>query len=224
MSQELVRGNPKVAESDSVDGTQNCQAREAIGVFANLAMLEAAIDALEISGFDRATISVLASDEKVKERVGHLYRTVAEIAADRQAPQGAFVSNGSLVEGEAAAVGIPIYIGGAAGAFAVVALGGALALAIAAAITGGVVGAGLGALLARAIAHRHAAHVLAQLEQGGLVLWVHLRDDHEEEFALKVLTTAGAGNIHVHEIKREWGLKDVPFSKVQPDPFLERDR
>lgn len=207
--------------SSSADGTYEYRAREAVGVFADPASLEMAVDELEIAGFDRATISVLATDEAIKDRVGHLYRNVAEIEDNRHVPQGAFVSSDALVEGEAAAVGIPTYIGGCAAAGVVaVAFGGALAATIAAAVAGGAAGAGLGAILARAIGKHHAEHVVEQLAQGGLVLWVSLRDDSAEQRALQILGKAGARDIHVHELEREWTLKDRPLAEAQFDPFL----
>jgi hypothetical protein len=206
--------------SNAADGTYSYPAREAVGVFADPAALEAAVDALEVAGFDRATVSVLATDETIKERVGRLYRHVAEIEDDSRVPQGAFASTDSRVEGEAAAVGIPLYIGGCAGAYAAVASGGALTAAIAATIAGGAVGAGLGALLAVAIGRRHADHVAEQLGQGGMVLWVSLRDDNAQQRALRILTEAGARDVHVHEIERKWTLKDRPLSEAQFDPFL----
>ncbi len=164
---------------------------------------------------------MLASEAMIKERAGHIYRSVREAEDDPLAPGAAFVSSDSRTEGEAAIVGIPAYIGGTAGAIA--ASGGALAATIAAAIAGGVAGAGLGALLALVVAHRHRDHVLEQLAEGGMVLWVSVRDEKEAARALKILTEAGARDVHVHEIQREWTLKDRPLSEIQPDPFLERD-
>ncbi len=214
----------RMTETTSSTGTWNYRARETVGVFADPEALEAAVDELEVSGFDRAALSVLASDDKVKERLGRLYRAVAEIEDDPRAPQAAFVSKDSRVGGEAAAVGIPFYIGGIAGAFAIVASGGALAATIAAAIAGGAAGAGLGALLARAIARRHADHVLEQLAQGGMILWVSVPNETAEKLAIEILTKAGARDVHVHEIQREWSLRDRPLSRVNIDPLLERDR
>jgi hypothetical protein len=210
-----------MAEPDATFGTYSYPAREAVGVFASPEALEAAVDELEVAGFDRATVSVLASDATIKERVGRIYRSVAEAEDDRKAPQAAFVSSDSRTEGEAAIIGIPAYIGGAAGA--IVASGGALAATIAAAIAGGVAGAGLGALLALVVARHHTEHVLEQLAQGGMVLWVSVRDKNAEARALQILANAGARDVHVHEIQREWTLKDLPLSEAQPDPFLERD-
>jgi hypothetical protein len=93
--------------------------------------------------------------------------------------QAVYVPKGSRAEGEAALLGVPIYIGGLAGGLAVVASGGAMALAFAAAIGLGAVGAGLGGLLARVVAHRHVFRVREQLAQccealvAGGVAFVH---------------------------------------------------
>jgi hypothetical protein len=53
-----------------------------------------------------------------------------------------------------------------------------------------------------------------------MVLWVSPRDDKAERRALRILKEAGAGDVHVHEVEREWTLKERPLSEVQFDPFL----
>ena len=212
-----------MAENISDDGTPGYAHREAVGVFENADALEAAVDELEISGFDRAAISVLASDKTVKDRLGRLYRSVADIVDDPRAPVAAFVSKDSRVEGEAATVGVPLFIGGIAGGLAVVASGGALAAAFVAATAVGAVGAGIGGLLARVISNRHIEHVSAQLAQGGLVLWVGVRDDAAAARALGILIHAGARDAHLHEIQREWTWENRPATLAQPDPFLESE-
>jgi hypothetical protein len=196
--------------------------REAIGVFSDPDALEAAVDELEISGFDQAGISVLAADDDVVKRHGRRYQSVEEMEDDPSAPQTGFISKTSRVEGEAAAVAVPFYIGGVGGAAAVVASGGALATAIAATIVGGAVGAGLGGLLTLAIAGHHAKRVEQQVAQGGLVLWVGVPDKASEEQALEILKKSGAHDVHVHEIQRHWGTEDRPLSTAQIDPFLDR--
>jgi hypothetical protein len=208
-------------QSHSIDGNYDYSVREAVGVFADPEALERAVDELEISGFDRAALSVLATDGTIKDRVGHLDRNVAEIEDNRRVPQSAFAETDSWVKGEAAAVGIPFYIGGVAGAgVTAVGFGGAMAATVAGAVVGGVAGAGLGALLAGAIIRRRAGQVSEQLAEGGMVLWVSLRDDDAERRALQILTNVGARDVHVHELEREWTLKDRPLSDVQFDPFL----
>jgi hypothetical protein len=34
------------------------------------------------------------------------------------------------------------------------------------------------------------------------------------------LNDAGARDVHVHDLQREWTLKDRPLSEAQFDPFL----
>lgn len=196
------------------------RAREAVAVFPGADALEAAVTDLEMSGFDRAAISVLGSDQAGRECIGRLYRSVAEIEDDARAPQSAFVSRGSRLEGEAAAVTFPFFIGGIVGAAGVVGSGGALAGAIAATVLGGVTGAGLGGLLARAIALRHAHRVEEQVRQGGLVLWVSVADADRERRALAILQKNGGRDVHVHDVERQWGPAARPLSDAQVDPLL----
>lgn len=222
-SQPTERSLPMAANPPGAD-PWTYRAREAVAVFANADALEAAVTELKTSGFDRAAISVLGSDATVRERIGRLYRSVAEIEDDGRAPQSAFVSRGSRLEGEASAVTFPFFIGGIAGAAAVVASGGALAAAIAATIVGGATGAGLGGLLARAIAQHHARRVEEQIRQGGLVLWVSVADADKEQRALAILQQRGGQHVHVHEVERQWGPRARPLSEAQVDPLLlERD-
>lgn len=122
-----------MAENISDDGTPGYAHREAVGVFDNADALEAAVDELEISGFNRAAISVLACDKTVKVRLG-LYPLVPEIVKAPRALLAAFVSKGPRVEGEAATVGVRLFIGDIAGGLAVVASGGVLAATFVAAI------------------------------------------------------------------------------------------
>jgi hypothetical protein len=195
--------------------------REAVGLFSAPDALERAVDELEISGFDRATLSVLASEATIRDRVGHAYRNVAEIADDRHVPRRAFVESDSRVESAAAAIGVPCYIGSVVGAGATaVGFGATTAATIAGCALGGVLGVGLGALLSGVITRWHVREISGQLAEGGFVLWVSLRDGDAERRALHILGNAGGRNVHVHEIQREWTLKDRPLSNVQFDPLL----
>ena len=62
-----------------------------------------------------------------------------------------------------------------------------------------------------------------QLAQGGLVLWVAVGDDATSARGLEILIKAGARDAHLHEIQREWTLKDQPSVLGQPNPFLGSD-
>jgi hypothetical protein len=224
MTRETARGK-SAAERAGAAAPEGDGTREAVGLFANPDILEAAVDALEGSGFDRAAISVLATDSKAREKVARYYRTIKEAEDGAAAPRTAFVSKDSRTEGEAAVVGIPLYMGGLAGAAAVAATGGALAFAIGITILGSAAGAGLGAILAASIARHHTAQVQEQLRKGGLVLWVSVPTPEDENRAVAILEKTGARDVHVHEIAREQVQSELPRKLFQADPFLlESDR
>ncbi len=217
------RTEPQSAASPS-EGAWTYAVREAVAVFADADAWEEAVMDLEMSGFDRAAISVLGSNGAVKARLGRLYNTIAEAEDDPRAPRSAFVSRGSRLEGEASVITFPFFIAGLTGAWAVVASGGALAAAVAAMLLGGIGGAGVGGLLARSIARHHRRTVAEQLALGGLVLWVSVSNARAEARALEVLRRRGGRHIHVHETVREWGLRQRPLAEEQVDPLLlERD-
>jgi hypothetical protein len=47
---------------------------------------------------------------------------------------------------------------------------------------------------------RQAARVREQLDRGGLLLWVNVRNTGEEETAQKVLRSRSAHDVHAHAI------------------------
>ena len=211
------------AEPPPETGLLIYQSREAVAVFADPDALEAAVTALEIAGFDRAAISVLGAAEKVRERIGRIYETVREIEDDPRVPRAAFISRGSRLEGAAAAVIAPFYLGGLTGAAAIVAAGGALAAAIAGTILAGAVGGGLGALLIFAVARHHAAQIADQVAHGGLVLWVRARTETAAARALDILRRSGGTDVHLHHLSKTWSAADRPLSEARVDPFLEAE-
>ena len=86
----------------------NCS--HGLGVFRDPDALEAAVNVLEVSGFDRAAISVLATDAKARDQLERFYQTIREVEDSGRVSRAAFVSSASWTEGEAAAVGVPLYI------------------------------------------------------------------------------------------------------------------
>jgi hypothetical protein len=197
--------------------------REAVGVFGSGDKLEAAVQRLETAGFGREDISVMASHAAVVDNLDHRFEAIEAMEDDPRVPRAAFVSKDDYTAGKVAAISIPLYIGASVGTLAVVASGGALALAVAAACGGGLAGSGLGALAAHAIGVNHAKGVEKHVAAGGLLLWVRIGDRTSETEAVAALTASGAEHVHVHDIKRIWGEKDVPLHDWQPDLFLEKD-
>lgn len=198
--------------------------REAVGVFHDWKTLQAAVDELLNSGFDRSELSLLAGQKAVEEKLGHIYEKIAELEDDPTVPRVAFVGRDSLTEGRAGIIGGLAYIGAVAAIGAVVASGGTLAAAIAAAAVAGGSGGVLGTLGARWLGRDRARELQGQIDKGGLLLWVRLRDRAHEDRAVAVLNRQAADDVHVHALALSSDPESDPLSGFQPDPFLPRAR
>jgi len=198
--------------------------REAVGVFHHWNNLQAAVDELLANGFDRSELSLLAGEDTVQQKLGHVYTKVSELEDNPEVPRLCFVGRDSLVEGKASAIGALGYVGAVAAVGAVVASGGTLAWAILAGVAAGGGGAAVGSLLARALGRGRAKDLEAQLDKGGLLLWVYTRDADHETRATAVLRKHGADDVHVHALQRPSEPAHNPLGGLQPDPFLPQAR
>lgn len=174
--------------------------REVVGVFRDETALETAIDDLQECGFDRADISLLASEQAVVAKLGHAFRKVTEIEDDDSVPRVAYVSKEDVGAAEGGLIGVLVYAGAIAGAGAVLASGGALGAALLWAALAGGSGGAVGLGLARWIDKQRAQRLNAQLERGGLLLWVYARTPECEEKAMRVLRQHGAEDVHAHDL------------------------
>jgi hypothetical protein len=174
--------------------------REAVGVFETAEALEEAVDDLLSSGFDRAELSLLASEATVLQKLGHVFARSESAEDDPNAPRTAFVSTESIGDAEGGLIGGLLYVGALVAAGAVVATGGTMLVAILAAAAGGGAGGLVGAGLATLIGRHHAEYLEKQLEHGGLLLWVRTKDAAHEQRATDILSKHSAHDVHVHEI------------------------
>ena len=165
--------------------------REAVAAFDTIDALDASVYKLETQGFDRAAFSLLATEKTVEQKLGHRYREVKDVEEDPRVPRQTFFSRVSRFEAEM----LPAPALAAVGALIMVGVGSLMPILVAAG-TGGLVGAMLG----RVIEKNHATRIQEQLARGGLLLWVNVRNLHEEETALEVLRTHAAHDVHVHDI------------------------
>jgi hypothetical protein len=165
--------------------------REVVGVLDTEAALDAAVYALETRGFDRAAFSILAGEDAVASRLGHRYRQVKEIEDEPAAPRETFFSHVSRLEADY----LPTPVLASMGALAFAGIGPIWTALVAAGA-----GAALGAFLSRMLHRHHAALIGEQLERGGLVLWVNVRNPSEEQTATEVLRTYSAHDVHGHDL------------------------
>ena len=172
--------------------------REAVGVFKTADSLQEAIDEFLSSGFDRAELSLMASEQAVEQKLGHKYRKVSELEDDDAVPRVAYVSPESIGDAEGALIGGLLYIG--VGVGAVLASVGALATAITGGALGGGAGAVIGSVLAKLVGDHHARDLKEQLDHGGLLLWVRTWDEARENRAVSILKKHSGFDVHVHAV------------------------
>jgi hypothetical protein len=171
---------------------------EVVAVFHASEDLENAIDELLISGFDRAELSLLASEAAVLQKLGHYYRTTQDLADDPAVPRAAFVSTAAIGDAKGALIGGLAYVGATVAAGMAVVAGGALAATIAAAALVGGAGGLLGSVLARWVGHHHASYLGDQIENGGMLLWVRAWNAGDEGRATEILRKHAGDRVHSH--------------------------
>lgn len=174
--------------------------REAVGVFSSSENLQAAIDELLSSGFNRAELSLLASEQAVEQKLGHRYEKVTTLADDPSVPRAVYVSTEAIGDAQGGIIGGLFFVGATAAAGAIVASGGALGAAVVAAALAGGVGGVIGTILARWVGDHHAHYLQHQLEHGGLLLWVRTWQAEDERRATEILRRHSGGNVHVHSL------------------------
>ncbi|MFZ1413678.1 MAG: hypothetical protein WAS73_03720 [Defluviicoccus sp.] len=198
--------------------------REAVGVFHHWQNLQAAVDDLLRHGFDRSELSLLAGEKTVEQKLGHVYKKVAELQDDPAVPRTAFLGADSLTETKAFTVSGLGYVGALAAVGTIVASGGTLAAVIIGAVAAGLGGAGVGSVFARMLGRERAASIENQLGRGGLLLWVRTRDAEHETRACEVLTKHQADDVHVHDLPASTTPAHDPLADLEPDPFLPKAR
>lgn len=174
--------------------------REAVAVFHDQQSLDAAIEDLEEHGFDRAEISLMASEEAIKKKLGDRYKRLEDAADDPATPRQPVVFPEDVGAGEGALIGGLAYIGAITAVGTVVASGGALLGIAAAGLAAGTGGGVLGGILAHRLGDHRAKEIQGHLEHGGLLVWVRTRDAAHEERALQILGRHTSDQVRIHDI------------------------
>ena len=175
---------------------------EAVAVFDDVRALDGAVHELRRAGFRKSDISLLATEHAVEKKLGHRYERVEELEDDPNAPRTAYRTRASVGDSEDMIVGSLTYLPTVVAAGTVVASAGV----VAAAVTGtAIAGALIGTVLARWLDQHHADRLQEQLDRGGLLLWVRVRDDDAERRALEILRRHSAHDVHVHQLPAKGG-------------------
>ncbi len=171
---------------------------ETVAVFRTADSLQEAIDDLMMSGFDRADLSLLGAEKAVEEKLGHSYRTVAELEDDVSVPRTFYVAPEAIGDAEGALIAAPLYVAALGAAAVILAYGGKLVAAIAGAILAGGAGALIGVFLAKRVGGHHARYIREQLAHGGLLLWVRTRNVQSMKRAVAILFNHAGRDVHIH--------------------------
>ena len=181
------------------NATEGSGVREAVGVFDNAELLQEAIDELMSSGFDRAEVSLLASESAVEQKLGHRYKKVSELEDDPNVPRVAYVSTESIGDAQGALIGGLMYVGAGLLMGPIAFAGGTLAAGAGAAVLGGGLGGVIGAGLAKMVGDQHAHRLEEQIKHGGLLLWVRVWNAEDERRAVEILSRHSGRDVHVHQ-------------------------
>jgi len=196
--------------------------REAVGLFADQDALQGAIDELLSSGFDRAELSLLASEHVVEDKLGYAIGR-SELEDDPEAPRSVYVSPDAIGTAEGSLIGLLFYIGGVAAAGAIALAGGPLTLIVLGAGSAGLAGGLIGAELGKVLGERQAAAIHEHLQRGGLLLWVRTWDAADEQRAAAILRKHSGRDVHVHALGKAAATQPGPSRRRAMDVEGSRD-
>ncbi|MGE0724951.1 MAG: hypothetical protein AB7O45_11280 [Alphaproteobacteria bacterium] len=172
------------------------QFEELVGTFHSAEQLEAAIDELTRSGWDRADLSLLASDGVIAP---HLPPATPppSIADDSDATEKAsVVKEDDVRQGRTLAVSLTGVIAAFAAAGATVVTGGGVLAAIVGAAAAGGGAAGAMEAIGRWVGRNRESFLQEQIDRGGLLLWVTLHKPEDEARAAAILRRHGGTYVH----------------------------
>ena len=198
------------------------RSREAVAVFATHDDLVAAIEELEMAGFDRSQMHLVAGRPAADPAPGRDPANAPPQLDNGQPKPETWVDRHELAEGKTAIAGGLAYIGSIAAVGAVVATGGGLAAAIAAAVAAGGASGAVGAWLGSFLGSSQAEAVAEQAAQGGLLLWVAIRTPEQEGRAREILERRSHRKVELHELTRPWSADQTAAGDWQPDPLLSK--
>jgi hypothetical protein len=170
---------------------------EVVGIFNSVKLLEKAVDELFSIGVDQAEVSVLADNQFIKDYPSKLF-SVQDFAHNPETLKKHYAGHENVGAAQGGIIGGLMYVGSSAAAGAVIATGGTLAAALIAAAAIGGAGTLIGIILSKFIGNHHAQYIEEQLSNGGLILWVHLRDSDKENLIKEILIKNQASDVHTH--------------------------
>ena len=178
-------------------GTGRATVREAVAVFEDVGELEATVADLEAAGFAEDAFSLLAADEAVERKLGHVYRRVEEVEDEDGIPRRRYAALNRLGDREDRVASAVTLLPELIAVGTVVASAGPIGAVIAGLTAGG---ATLATVFSHFMNRSHADWLQEQLDRGGLLLWVRTPTEADERRAIEVLTRHATHDVHIHEV------------------------
>jgi hypothetical protein len=213
------------AHGNGNDLIDTVRVREAVGVVHSREQLEKLVERLTTSGFDRAAINLMASQDAILRKLGTIYLDPAGAADAPGVPRRKLVMPSDETGLTALIFGTLITIGTMGAALPIVASGGALAAAIVAGVVGGAAAGGIAKVIKdRIVGQSYDVDLENELRQGGLVIFVRVRNPEREAKALSLMRDCGADKVHVHDVDIPKTVEDIPLANITPDPWLGQEK
>jgi hypothetical protein len=205
--------------SDSIIETS--KVREVAGMFRSCDSLQAAVDVLLLSGFDRSVLDLVGGVAQLRGALSKASISLEELASSRGVARGTPFTPEDIILVQAMVVGILGFLA-AAGAAAIVMISGGdtLQAVIAAALSGCLGGAFSGYVFARHFKLKDVIILDDKLADDGVMLWVRVSSPDQEAKAKQILLAHGAEDIRIFEAEVVKTTEDIPWSRLRPDPFI----
>ncbi len=179
--------------------------REAVGLFHSVNKIHDCIDDLQSRGFDRNDFTMLARPYIFQPGSEGLLHNMQALEDNPTLQRGPVVEPESLGDAEGALIGVPIYIATLIGAGISATFGASTAMLITFAAIAGIFGGIMGLAMAWMLKRRQSRYYDAQLDHGGIPLWIHTKDGRHERQAIKALIDNHADDVHLHD------MHDLPY-------------
>ena len=168
---------------------------EVVGIFKSIEELNESVDELFSIGFNQSSLSVLSRNQINKQKDKEAVESVASLADNRETLRTSFQAEENISLAEGAIISGLMYIGGVGTSAVVIITKGADSnLFLASAI--GIIATIIGIILAIMLNKYHKQYIEYQLRNGGLILWVHLKEKSQSHDVIKILKFYNATKIH----------------------------
>ncbi len=174
--------------------TEN-KSQEVVAIFHDEGVMEKALMALEAAGVDPDDIALLASCTTVQEKLGHRFKSVAELEDEPNAPRVAFIPTGADNQFQHTLIGALSYV--ATGFGLILASSSGLAPMLLTATAAGGAVASAGEALKWLVGHRQAHRYAEQLNCGGLLIWVRVKGDAQARSVMATIEAHGGTDVHL---------------------------